>query len=494
MKTSVERIDDTTVKLTVTVEAKRVDAAFAEAARHLAADMKVPGFRPGRVPRKVLERRLGTTAIAQHAVRDALPALYNEAVEAEDIDPVGPPEFDVETFEEGTEGVFTAEVAVRPEFEVPDFVGREITHPEWEVTDEEIDEQLDALRDRFAELATVERPVQAGDHVRITVTGEKDGEPDAEASGEDILYEVNDPSVSDAELDRQLIGSEAGSILKFSDALGPDYGERAGEELDFTVIVKEVKAKQLPALDDDFALTASEFDTADELVDAVRTGLARQKRAMARQNLRSVVVEEIAEDLDFPLPEVMVNEEMQFRLRRIAAEAEHHGVELGEYLSMAGMEPEELQETLRRQAEQTVKAQLVIDAVGSEAGIGVTNDDLGAEVARQAMRMGQPVEEVAQMMNTQERLQALVSDAFRRKTIDHIIDAVEVSDAPPDDDTDLDPVPLDDGPADSAEDGTAADEAAPDGTAADEGPAPADAGADGAEDGAAESPTGSASA
>jgi trigger factor len=468
VKTTVERVDETTVKLSITVEADRVDAAYAEAARHMAADVKVPGFRPGRVPKKVLERRLGKAAIAQHAIRDALPTFYGEAVEAEDLDVVGPPEFDVDLFEEGKQGSFTAQVQVRPEFDVPEYTGREITHPEWEVTEEELTEQLDGLRERFAELETVEREVRTGDHARITVTGTKDGEPDEEASGEDLLYEVGDPSETDAEIDRQLLGSEAGAILRFSDTLGSDYGERAGEELDFTVIVKEVKAKTLPELDDDFAITASEFDTAEELVEAVRTGLARQKRAMARQNLRSKVVEEIAADIDIPLPAVMVDEELRFRIARIAGEAERHGVDFAQYLQATGMDAEELQEVLREQAEQTVKAQLVVDAIGSAAGITISNDDLGAEVARQAMRLGRPIEEVAEQMNTQERVQALAADAFRRKSIDHILESVEIASPPPDDDTDLDPLPE----VQEAEAGDAPDTGEASEPAA-EGPAPA---------------------
>lgn len=440
MKTSVERVDDTTVKLSITVESDRVDQAFAEAAKHMAADVKIPGFRPGRVPKKVLERRLGPGALAQHAVRDALPTFYTEAVQAEELDVVGPPEFDVDTFEEGQAGVFSAAVAVRPEFEIPNYAGRQIVHPEWEVTDDEMSDQLDALRDRFAELETVKRPVQVGDHVRTTITGAKDGEPDADASGEDILYEVGDPNVTDVELDRQLLGKEAGAIVKFTDTLGADYGDRAGDELDFTVIVKEVKAKKLPELDDDFAVTASEFDTIKELQTAVRTGLARQKRATARQNLRSSVVQEIAAEIDVPLPEVMIADELRFRVSRIAAQAEQYEMEFADYLAAMGMDIEELQSTLREQSEETVTAQLVIDAVGRQAGIEISNDDLGMEVARQAARIGRPVEEVAEMMNSREHIQALVNDAVRRKTIDHMLSLVEITNAPPEDDTDLDPV------------------------------------------------------
>lgn len=425
MKTSVERVDDTTVKLSVTVESARVDAAIDAAARELAQEVRVPGFRPGRAPRKLLESRLGKGALLQEAVRDALPEFYSEAVRSEDLQIVGPPEFDVETFTDGQDAAFTATVEVRPEIAVPDYAGLEVAHPEWEVTDEDMDRQLDALRDRFAEVETVQRPAQTGDLAVVTVTASRGGEPVPEASEEDVLYEVGDPAETERALDREIQGAGAGALLKFTDA-GPD-----GQPLDYTAIVKEVKVKRLPDLDDDFALTASEFDTIDELRDDLRTSLGAQKRAYARQALRGEVVKAVTDLVEVPLPTAMVQSEQRFRIDRIAQQAQQYGMTLEQYLQVVGETAEELLAQAETEARATVKAQLVVDAVGRGADIQIAESDLGEEIGRQAVRLGRPPEELAQLMTHPDRIGALVSDAFRRRTIDHLIAAVTVTGAPP---------------------------------------------------------------
>lgn len=437
METSVERVDETTVKLSVTVEAERVAEAVEGAARTLAAEVKVPGFRPGRVPRRVLESRLGTGVLLQEAARAALPTFYGEAVESEALVVVSAPELDVDTFTEAEGAVFSATVEVRPEFDVPDYHGLQIAHPEWEVGEEEVTEQLDMLRERFAELDAVARPAGVGDFAVVTVTGERDGERMEEASGEDLLYEVSDPEGSGSELDRNLLGASAGDILRFRDELGADYGEElAGTEVDFTVIVKEVKAKRLPELDDDFAVTATEFDTADELVTELRRQMAGHKVAEARAELRGKVVEAVTELVEVPLPKSMVSEEVRFRLQRLQRQAEQYGLDLDQYVAMAGTSTEELFSNLESEAARTVKAQLVIDAVGRAEEIAIDQEDLGVEVARQAQRLDRDPAELAKLMTHPDRITALVSDAFRRKTIDHLVGAVQVLSAPPEDEPD----------------------------------------------------------
>lgn len=431
MKTTVERIDDTTVKLSVTVEPERVRQAMEEAARRLAAEVRVPGFRPGKAPRRVIETRVGKDAVKQEAVRAALPALYEEAVRAEDVEVVGPPQFDLETFEEDQESVFTATVEVRPVIELPDYAGLQVAHPEWEVTDEEIADQLDALRDRFAELDTVERGAQVGDYVVITVVGTRDGERLEEASAEDFLYEVRDGEETDSELDRRLAGAAAGQTLEFTDTLGPDYGELAGAGLAFTVDVKEVKSKRLPELDDEFAVTASEFDTLEELREALREQLGEQKVQLARAQLRGKVVEAVCDLVDIPLPRSMVDEQVRFSLQRTMSEAQRHGLDFSQYLQAVGLSQEELVERLEDDARKTVKGQLVVDAVGRAIDVQLTQDDLGEEIARNAMRLGAPPQEVAEFLSHPDRLPALVSDAYRRKAIDHLVESVQVLSAPP---------------------------------------------------------------
>jgi len=467
VKSNVERVDDTTVKLSITVEASRVGEAIDSAARRVGAEVKVPGFRPGRVPRRVLESRVGKEALVSEAARDALPSFYAEAVRAEQLDVVGPPEFDVTTFSDGQDAEFAATVEVRPDITVPDYAGLQVPYPDWEVTEADVDAQLDQLRERFAELETVQRPVQTGDYAVITVTGERDGQQVEEASVTDLLYRVAPEKTSQgeasqneqSELDRNLLGAQAGAILKFRDTLGDDYGEDlAGAEVDFTAIVKEVKHANLPDLDDDFAVTASEFDTIDELRDELRSTLTTQKLDYARSALRGRVVEAVSELVDVALPSGLVQQDVQLRLGRLAHQAEQYDMSLEQFLSAVGG-VEQAVGQLEDEARKTVKAQLVLDAIGKQAGIDVEQGDLGAEVARQAARLGRPPQELAEYMTHPDRLAALVSDAFRRKTIDHVLESVQVLGAPSDPDPDPAATPDPAEPPDTVAASAAAEEA-----------------------------------
>lgn len=433
MKTSVERVDETTVKLSVTVEAERVTEAIDAAAGRLASEVRVPGFRPGRVPRRVLESRLGKEAISQEAARDALPRFYAEALEAEELAAVGQPDLDLDTFEDGSEAVFTATVEVRPDITVPDYTDLQIPHPDWELTEEELTAQLDALRERFSSLETVDRPVRAGDHVLVSISGQRDGQALAEVAADDALYEVNDPEESDSELDRQLLGAQPGAILKFDDTLGPDYGELEGVEVAFTAIVKEVKAKILPDLDDDFAADASEFDTIEELRTEVRDYLAKQKLEQARQSLRGRIVEAVCERVEVPLPSSMVQNELRMRLDQLTQQAEQYGMTFEQFVQAAGLGSEEALARFEEEAKQTVKAQLVVDAVAGEADVEVTREDLRVEVSRHIANMGRDAGEMAQAMQQPEHVNALFNDVRRRKAIDHLVERVEVLSAPPED-------------------------------------------------------------
>lgn len=431
---AVEKIDDTKVKLSITIDPDEVSSALDQAVTRLSQSVKVPGFRPGKkIPLKVLEGRLGKGAVREEAIREAFPGFYSQALAEHEISPVGPPEFDVDAFEPGAEGAFTATVDVRPEFEVPEFEGMTIPHPEWELTEEELHANLDQVRERFAEVETVDRPAQKGDFVTVTISGRKaDGTEVEEASAEDMLYQVPEED-TDSELDTQLVGASAGDVLEFTDVLGPDYPDGlAGQEISFTAIVKEVKVKTLPELDDEFALTASEFDTIEELKDDLRTQAGAEKRQMAVANLRGAVIEAIAELVDIPLPESLVEEEQRFRLNRLAHQAQHAGLSMDQFLSIAGGDdPQALMDQIREESENTVKAQLVVDEIGQKVGITVEREDLGQEVARQAMRMGRDPNEIAEMMLHPDRIGALYADAYRRKTIDHVLEHVEITDAPP---------------------------------------------------------------
>lgn len=431
MQTTVEHVDETTVKLTVTVEAERVREAIDRAAKELAGTVRVPGFRPGRVPRRVLESRIGKGTLAEEAARGSLPSFYEEAVHATGLPVVGRPSFDVTTFEDGKDAQFTATVEVRPEITLPDYSTVQVAHPEWQATDEDVDRQLDMLRERFAELETIHRQADSSDFVVVTITGKRGDQVVEEASGEDLLYQIGSGGEG-AAIDKALMGAQAGAIVRFRDTLGPDYPEGLrGQELSFVAIVKEVKRKRLPHLDDDFAVTASEFDTLDELREDLRAQAEARKRQHATVELRSRAVQALSDLVDVTLPESMVDDQLRLALAQAQRQAGEYGLTLEQLAQRTGTAMPDLVERITAEVRATVKAQLVVDAVGRQAGIKVTDEDLRVEVAAQAARLGQPPEKLAEFMLHPDRIGVTYADVFRRKAIDHLAGSVQVLSGPP---------------------------------------------------------------
>jgi trigger factor len=431
MKTTLERLEPTRVKLTVEVEPKRVSKAFDAAARDLSKSVDIKGFRRGKVPRRVLEARFGKDLIIQQALEGSVSRYYAEALEHEEVVPVAPPEIDLQTFTEEEGCAFEATVDVRPEIEPPDHRGIHVTFPEWEVTDEEVRQQLDQMRERFAELEEVDRPARRGDYVTIDLSVARNGAPIEEATAEDALYEVGSGGVT-PKLDEELAGAAPGHILKYTDELPPDYPEHGGEEVEFTVLVKDVRGKQLPDLDDDFAATASEFDTLGELEEDIRATLRRRRLSTARQELRGRVLEAYLALADVPLPEKMVEAERDGRLDQLRRQAEQYGLELEQLLQMQGTDLEKVTADVEEQAESTVKGQLVLEALAEQEGIQVESTDLEQEIRRHAANQDVDPATLARVINEQGSVGVLIGDVVRRKALDLIVDAAEVEDAPSD--------------------------------------------------------------
>ena len=432
MKTSLERLEPTKVKLTVEVEPERVAAAFDAAARELARTLTIPGFRKGKIPRRVLESKIGKAPIAQEAMEHGISAFYSEALRAESVAAVAPPEIDLQTFTEEEGCTFEATIQVRPEIELPDHTGISVSFPDWEVSDAEVDEHIDQLRDRFAELEEVDRPAAIGDYVTIDLAVDVDGEPLEMASAEDALYEVGSGGVT-PRLDEELAGAVAGATLSYEDALPEGYPEHGGETVHFTVTVKDVRAKQLPALDDDFAATASEFDTLEELREDIRGGLRRRRLATAQQELRARILEAYLATVDVPLPEAMLDAEVSARHSLMERQAERYGMELEQLLELQGTDHEGFHAQLREQATSTVKAQLVLEELAQAQEIKVDERDLELEITRHALQRGVEPAEIAKVVNEQGTVGVLIGDIVRRKALDLLVDAAEVEGAPPPD-------------------------------------------------------------
>jgi trigger factor len=431
VKTSVETLDPTKVKLTVEVEPKRVKQAFDRAARELAKQINMPGFRPGKAPRRLIEQRFGDGVIAQTAMEDALSDYYVEALREQELDVVSQPEVDVETFDEQDGCTFTATVEVRPSFDPPDHEGIDVTFPEWDVEDEEVDTQLEQLRERFAEVDEVEREAATGDLVTLSLRVEIDGEELESANVEDALYEIGSQGVT-PKLDEELVGKSAGDEVTYEDALPDEYPEHGGEEATFSVTVKDVREKTLPELDDDFAATASGFDTIDELRKDVRDSLLRRKVEQAQHDLRGRILEAYLARVEVPLPEAMVEADKQARMAQLESQAERFGIDVDELLGMEETSREDFESNAQQQSEQTVKAQLVLDALSRKLEVGVDPADIDQEIVRHAQAAGVAPQEIARIVQEQGSLPALLGDVLRRKSIDAIVAAANVDGGPSD--------------------------------------------------------------
>jgi len=426
---TVDRIDEVSVKLTVEAAPERVRAAFDRAARVIAKDVNVPGFRKGKAPRRVVEQRVGTAAIAQTALDEALQEFFVEALRATDLDTVARPEVDVIRFDEQEGCAFTVTVEVRPEIALADHHGISVSHPEWQVPDADVDAQLDRLREQFAEVEVVERAATSGDLVTLDLRLSVDGVAIESASVEGALYEVGSGGVT-PELDRRALGASAGDVLEYQDELPADYPEHGGASATFTVTISDVREKRLPELDDDFADTAGGFDTIADMRSDIADSLTRRRVMACRHELRGVVTEAYVALHDVPVPPTMLADTIAERLERMAEEAAQFGGTLDELLQLEGTSREDYEVRLGEQVTTMLRAQMVLDALARELALTVQAVDIDREFARLAMEHRTDAKRIAALVREQGTLPVLVGDILRRKAIDAVLDAAHVSGGP----------------------------------------------------------------
>jgi trigger factor len=384
------------VKLRVEVPENALGPAINAVYRRWAGQLRIPGFRKGKVPRQLIDARVGPEAVREEAVRDALPDFYRDALEAESLEAIAPPEIEVVNLDAGSPLVFEATVDIRPEVEVPELASIEVQAPSSEVTDEDVREQLDRLRERFAELETIGREARRGDHVLIDLKGYRHDEPVEDASAPDFLYEVGSRT-GPSKLDEELEGTRPGTILKFNDEVNLE-GE-GPQEVSFTVLVKEVKAKRLPTLDDDFAKTVGEFDDLGSLEADLRGRLVEVKKRAAQDETRALVFED--------------------DLKRL-------GLTLSDYARESGSTDLEIRRDIRLQAQRSVKAELLLEEIARRENVEVTQEDLGLEIAMAAARAETDAQELAKQLASSGRLPGVAADIMRRKALDHVVGNVNV--------------------------------------------------------------------
>jgi trigger factor len=425
VKSAVETLSPTRAKLTVEVPFEELKPSLDAAYKKIAQQINVPGFRRGKVPPMVIDRQVGRGAVLDEAINDALPKLYVEALQANELEPLAQPEIDITKFEDNESLEFTAEVDVRPEVQLPDYTGLDVTVDDIAVEDEDVEEQVQALRERFASLSEVERAAADGDFVVMDLVARKDGEvvEGAEVSG--MSYQVGRGGMLDG-LDETLTGMSAGDEATFTSQLVG--GDQQGEDVEVEVRVTSVKEQELPELDDDFAQTASEFDTVDELTEDIRARLSRSKRLEQAAAARDAVLERLLDMVDVPLPEGVVDSELAARREQIEQQLGYAGMSMEQYLDNEKQTVDEFEADLEKRVRDAVAAQFVLDQVAKSVEIGVNEGELQEHLMRRAQQSGQNPQEFMQHMVEHNHIPEMVSEVLRGKALATVVEAATVTD------------------------------------------------------------------
>ncbi len=425
MQSSAETLSPTRVRLTVEVTFDELKPELDSAYKKIGAQVKVQGFRPGKVPQRILDQRVGRGVVLEEAVQEAVPRLYGEAVEQAGLNPVAPPQVEVTDMQDGERLAFTAEVDVRPEFTLPAFDSLSVTVETVEVTETEIDEQLEDLRGRFARLVPVERAAAPGDFLTLDLLATVDGAevPGGTATG--LSYELGSGQLLEG-IDEALAGATAGEARSFSTPLVA--GELAGQTAEVAATVQAVNERELPEIDDTWAADVAGFASAADLREDVRTRLDRAKRLQQGVQARDKVLEALLAAVDAPLPESVVEAEVAWRRRATDEQLTRGGLTMEAYLENEGRTAEEFETDLTTGAADAVKAQLVLDAVADGEQLGVTDAELSDQVVRRAQRAGVTPDQYAQQVVQGGQLPLLVQEVRRGKALATVMEAATIVD------------------------------------------------------------------
>lgn len=426
MKSAVETLSPTRAKLTVEVPFEELKPSLDAAYKKIAQQINVPGFRRGKVPPTVIDRQVGRGTVLDEAINTALPKLYVDALQANELEPLAQPEIDITRLDDNETLEFTAEVDIRPEVTLPDYRGLDVSVEDIAVSDEDVDAQVQNLRERFATLTEVDRAAADGDFVTIDLVARKDGEvvEGAEVSG--MSYQIGRGGMLDG-LDEALAGMTPGEEKTFQSQLVG--GDLKGDEVDVEVKVTSVKEQELPELDDDFAQTASEFDTVDELRDDVRARLHNGKRLEQAAEARDAVLEKILDMVEVPLPEGVVDAELQARRDSVQQQLAFAGMTMEQYLDSEEQTVDEFEADLEKRVRDAVAAQFVLDQIARTEEIAVNESELQEHLMRRAQQSGQNPQEFIQHMLEHNHIPEMVAEVVRGKSLALIVEAATVTDA-----------------------------------------------------------------
>ena len=424
MKSTVEALEGNKVKLSVEIDEQEFESAVDAAFKKIAREVRIPGFRPGKAPRRVLESHIGADAGRAQALNDALPEYYSDAVVANEVDVIAPPEIEITDGQESGVIKFDAIVEVRPVITLSGYADMAVEIPAPTPSDDEIDAQLDRFRNQYGDLEVVERAADSGDFVTIDIEGSQNDEVLEGLVASAYLYEVGSAGIV-PELDEQLMGASAGDSRSF-DAPHPNGDEE--DPLHFEVTVTEVKAKVLPELNDEFAAQASEFETMAAWRDDLVTRMTEVRKAQSQMMVREKIGEALAELVTDELPEPLVAAEMNERLQDMAMRLQAQGLSLEQWLQFSGTDTEQFLDDLKTTADRSARVDLALRAIALAESIEVLEEDLDIEFEAVAARVQQDSDVVRTQLTEAGHLPALKTDISKRKALDWLTEAVRISD------------------------------------------------------------------
>ncbi|BAN02144.1 trigger factor [Ilumatobacter coccineus] len=423
MKSSVEVLEDNKVKVYVEVDESEFDKDIDKAFKVIAKEVNLPGFRAGKVPRKVLEARVGMGPAREQALRDAVPNYLAQAVKEHDVDLIAQPEVEITEGQESGPVEFDATCEVRPIITVPGYNGLRIELPSVEVSDDDITAAQEQELAREASLEPVERPAESGDFVIVDIAAERNGDEVIGLNTEDFSYEIGQGWVTD-DFDEQLTGASAGDELTFTST--PKGTE---EPADFVVKVQVVQTRELPELTDEWVdENMTEFATVAEWTESLRESLAEQKLSVARQQAGTKINDALAELVDIDPPESLVNADLNQRVQGTIQQFQSQGIDFEQWMQATGQDPESFIEGMRGQSEQAVKVDLALRAVAVAEEITVDDDELEREYARMAMQYNQKAKDIRKAYEQNDAVPELISQIVKSKAFDVLVHGCEYVD------------------------------------------------------------------
>ena len=424
MKSTVETLDDNRVKLSVEVDEETFDVAVDAAFKRIAKEVRMPGFRPGKAPRRLLEAQFGSAVGREEALREAMPEYYAQAVIEHDVDVVAPPEIEITGGQEDGPVQFDAVVEIRPSVSAAGYDGLRVEIPNPVASAEEIDEQIDNLRRNFAELSVVERAAADEDHVTIDIEATHGDEPVPGLTTTDYDYLLGSGAVV-PEIDENLRGASAGDEVEFS-ADHPDPEEE--EPLQFSIAVKEVKEAVLPDLDDEFAKANSEFETVEDLRADMADRMSTMRIQQANMAVQQNTAEALAALVTDEIPESMIENEINARIQDLVQRLQQQGMDVGAYLDAVGQTAETLAAEFREPAEQAVKVDLALRSVADLQGLVPDDDRIDEVIAEMAGPSGQDPDELKARLAEVGQISALRADLAKQAAMEWLTDNVELVD------------------------------------------------------------------